>query len=406
MLPMKTLLLSVYFCLFVACAIAQDHVQWRGDHRDGKYPDVGLLKAWPGDGPELLWHYEGIGDGHASAAVTSDKVYTAGMLDGKGCVFAFDHSGKLLWKTEYGKSWTENWNGVRSTPMIYNGNLYIMSAFGKLVCMEAGNGKVQWSVDLMDKFNGRNIRWGVTENLLLDDGKLFITLGGVETNVIALDPASGDLIWKCPGNGEKSAYNSPAIFNHGGRKILVTQTENSILGIDASTGQLLWTHEQTNEWSVHPNTPIYRDGYIYVVSGYGRGGVQLKLSADGSSVTRVWRNSSLDNQMGGVILLENRLYGAGHNTRKLICLDWKTGEELYSSSQVQRGNTIFADGLLYCYDERGKVALVEPQLDGFNVISSFPVPYGANQHWAHLVIHNKRLYVRHGNALMVYDIAQ
>ena len=91
---------------------------------------------------------------------------------------------------------------------------------------------------------------------------------------------------------------------------------------------------------------------------------------------------------------------------KLFCLDWKTGEELFKTSEIQRGNTIFADGMLYCYDERGKVALVKPEQDGFNVTGSFPVAFGENQHWAHLVIHNKRLYVRHGDFLMVYDIAE
>jgi hypothetical protein len=69
------------------------------------------------------------------------------------------------------------------------------------------------------------------------------------------------------------------------------------------------------------------------------------------------------------------------------------------------GNIITADGLLYVYSQAGIVGLIEPQSDKFNIISSFKVPYGANQHWAHLVIQNKRLYVRHGTSLMVYDVA-
>jgi hypothetical protein len=69
------------------------------------------------------------------------------------------------------------------------------------------------------------------------------------------------------------------------------------------------------------------------------------------------------------------------------------------------GNIIAAEGLLYCYSEAGMVGLVEPKADGFKLVSSFKVPFGANQHWAHLVVNNKRLYVRHGTSLMVYDIA-
>ena len=79
---------------------------------------------------------------------------------------------------------------------------------------------------------------------------------------------------------------------------------------------------------------------------------------------------------------------------------------MYSTSEVQRGNTIFAEGLLYCYDERGKVGLLKPEENEFNIISSFDVPFGENQHWAHLVIHDKKLYVRHGTSLMAYDIRE
>lgn len=70
------------------------------------------------------------------------------------------------------------------------------------------------------------------------------------------------------------------------------------------------------------------------------------------------------------------------------------------------GNTIFADGLIYTYSEAGEVALIDPNNGDWNMISSFKVPYGEKQHWAHLVIHNKRLYVRHGSSMMVYDISK
>lgn len=402
---MNRFLPFVFLVSFSYTLFAQEISQWRGETRDGKYNETGLLKSWPENGPLMLWHFDGLGDGHASAAVTTSKVYTAGTLDDKGYVFALSHDGTLIWKSEIGKSWTENWDGERSTPLVIGEKLYIMSAYGKLVCMNSKSGEAIWTADLFKDHNGRNIRWGVTENLVVDEEKLFITTGGVESNVIALNRNNGNLIWKCAGNGEKSAYNSPVLLTHNNRKLLITMTENSILGIDASDGKLLWSHEHSNEWSVHPNTPVYHDGFIYYVSGYGSGGGLLKLSNDGSNVSEVWTNNSLDNQMGGVIYLDGRLYGAGHKSRKLICLDWETGNELFFTKEFQKGNTIYADGLLYCYDERGKIGLVKPEDNRFNVISEFKVPYGTNQHWAHLVIHNKRLYVRHGTSLMVYDIA-
>ena len=65
---------------------------------------------------------------------------------------------------------------------------------------------------------------------------------------------------------------------------------------------------------------------------------------------------------------------------------------------------IYADGLFYCYGMDGVVALVEADATDCRVISSFEVPLGTEQHWAHPVIHDGRLYMHHGDALMCYDL--
>lgn len=395
------------FLAIIICTnlVAQDIAQWRGKNRDGVYNETGLLKKWPDGGPKLLWHFDELGDGHASAAVTSSAVYTAGMVGDKGFVYAFDLTGKLLWKTEYGTEWTENWNGVRSTPLIYKDKLYIFSSFGILICMESKTGKILWTVDTFKEYGGRNITWGVTENLLIDGDKIFCTPGGEEANVIALNKDNGNLIWKSKGNGEKSAYNSSMLITLPKYKILVCMTEKTILGIDASHGNLLWTIPQPNQWFVHANTPYYKDGYLYCLSGYGKGGVMIKLENDGTTATEVWRNNILENRIGGFVVMNNQIIGLSDKIKKLESLDWATGKELYSLPINSSGNIITADGLLYFYSEAGNVGLVEPKADGFNLVSSFKVPFGANQHWAHLVINNKKLFVRHGSSLMVYDIA-
>jgi hypothetical protein len=71
----------------------------------------------------------------------------------------------------------------------------------------------------------------------------------------------------------------------------------------------------------------------------------------------------------------------------------------------RKGNIIFADGMLYIYSEKGDVALVKPNSERFEIISSFKMENGSGEHWAHPVIRNGRLYVRHGNELNIYDIA-
>lgn len=402
---MQRTILTLLIITFTSLLFAQENAQWRGENRDGIYNETGLLKKWSETGPTLLWNFNELGSGHSSAAVTASKVYTSGTSGENGFVIAFDHSGKQLWKKEYGKEWLESWDGVRSTPMINNGKVYILSGYGIVYCMDANTGDAIWDVDLFKKYEGVNNKWGTTENLLIDDGKLFCSTGSPDANIVALDPNTGELIWKCKGAGEKNAYNSPMVISLPTRKVFVTMTEKHILGIDASNGTLLWQFEHPNKWFVHANTPLYHDGYLYCVSGYGKGGVMLKLSEDGSSITEVWRNETMDNRMGGVVLVDGKIYGSGSTNKKWFCLDWKTGKELYSSEMLKPGNIIYADGLLYLYDQGGIVAIVDPKTENYELISSFEVPYGSKQHWSHIVIHNKRLYVRHGESLMVYSLA-
>ena len=70
-----------------------------------------------------------------------------------------------------------------------------------------------------------------------------------------------------------------------------------------------------------------------------------------------------------------------------------------------KGSIIAADGMLYCYDERrGAVALVNPDPAKFDIVSEFRITKGVGPHWAHPVIVNGVLYIRHGFALMAYKV--
>ena len=143
------LICLTFFCIILE---AQDISQWRGPNRNGVYNEAGLLKKWPDGGPKLLWKFDELGDGHTSVAITNSGIFTTGMINGTGYVFAFSNEGKLLWKKEYGKEWTENWDGVRSTPLIIKDKLFLMSSFGKLVCMSTSNGQNIWTVELHKQY--------------------------------------------------------------------------------------------------------------------------------------------------------------------------------------------------------------------------------------------------------------
>ena len=384
--------------------------QFRGPNRNGIYMENNLLPHWPEKGPELLWTYEGLGSGHTSVAIAKNIIYTTGMRDSTGILYAFNLHGKLLWEKEYGLEWTTNYPGTRSTPTIEGNYLYLESGRGKVFCLNASNSQKIWSVNLLKKFYAKNINWGMTESLLIDGDHLICTPGGPDYNVVALNRFTGETIWSSRGAGDQSAYCSPVLINHNNNRLIVTMTAESIIGINADTGEFLWRvpHYQRNK--IHANSPLYWNGQILCSSESAKnpdhGTVLLQLDETGKNACVVWRNSQFRNLMGGIILKDGFVYGSVYHKKNWYCVDWNTGNIQYEFDGFGDGNIIYSDGLFYCYNEKGEIALVAANEKQFDIISSFLVPLGTDQHWAHPVIKDGRLYIRHGNALMVYNVSR
>lgn len=391
--------------LFGNCSKNPEIAQWRGANRDGIYSDTGLLKVWPQNGPELLWSFEETGKGYGSPVVTSKGIFVCGTVDSTGHLFALDFDGKLLWKSGFGPEWTVNFPGPRCTPSFYDGLVYTVSGMGRISCFDASNGSVVWSKEMLKDLHGTNIRFGYTESLAVDEEKVYCVPGGKDTNIVALDRFNGNLIWTSKGTGEMGAYCSPLLLSLQNRKIMVTFTWHSLVAVDCSDGKVLWTHLQKGNGDIHCNTPVYDNGYLYYSTGAGNGGVKLQLTHNGDSIKEIWQNEKFDNVMGGFVKIHEYLYGSGYRKRVWKAVDCNSGQ-IADTLAFDIGSTIFANGMLYAYNEKGMAGLIKPNKDKLELISSFPINKGTDEHFAHPVIGKGMLLIRHGNALMAYKITK
>jgi len=385
---------------------SQTPSQWRGENSSGIYKVDKLLPQWPAAGPQISWSFNQLGQGFTSPVFANDKIYINGMIDEQAVLFIIDIKGKLLQQFKYGKEFVESYQGVRSTPTIVGDLAYLFTGNGLLVCLDLKTGKIVWQKDCQKNMDGKNITWGYTESIVVDGDKLFCTPGGKSNNIMALNRMTGATIWSSAALGELSAYCTPLLIKLAARELLVTHTADHVVGVDAANGKLLWSFKHPNQYSVHPNTPLYSEGKIFVFSGYGQGAEMLKLSADGSSVTKDWDAKSFDSRIGGAVLLNGFIYGSGDNDRSWQCLDWKTGERKYSSTEMGKGVVIAANNMLIGYSEKGELFLADANPSGLKVISKTKVAMGTEQHWAHPVIDKGILYVRHGNTLIAYKISE
>lgn len=392
--------------------------EWREEDRTGVSTETGLMKSWSEGGPELIWLNNELPKGHSSVTFGNNSIYLTGTNGNNDILIALDANGKIKWQTIYGRSWTSSNPESRCTPTVEGDKIYVSSGFGDLACIDGISGNITWSLKASEIYKGTYGPWGIAESLIVDGDKLYFTPGGPETTTIALDKSTGQLIWKTESLNDPASYVSPILIDYSGRKILVNVTPRYVFGVDVSDGLILWKINHMAALGGDPSdteqimcvTPLFFNDMIYVTGGYNHGGVMINLTGLGTKADVAWTDKVLDVHHGGVVQINGNIYGSNwiNNGRgNWCCIDWKTGRKMYEESWKCKGSVISADGLLYVYDEKsGFAGLVRPNPEKFDLISSFKVTEGSGPFWAHPVIHNGVLFLRHGEALMAYDIKE
>jgi len=404
------MLLLIAIC---TSALWAQNTQWRGLERDGIYQDKGLLKQWPDKGPELLLKKEGLGSGFSTPILYEGDIYITGKRDSVDVITKVDLQGKILWETVYGFAWKNTFPDSRNTPTIEDGRIYIMGGMGTVACIDTESGDFVWKVNTHEEFEGEFHRWGMAESLLLTDKAVISSPTGNRTSVVALDKTDGSLLWEAKSRGGARAYASPLLIDHNSREMILITSSKDLIAVDPANGKLIWSFDLVKDYTVKgrrisANTPLYHQGSIFISSGYNDQAIMLELSQDGSSVKPKWSDATLDSHHGGMVLLDGYIYGSNwinNGNGNWVCQNWQTGEVMYEDKWHNKGAIIYADGLFYVYTEKqGHVGLVEPTTEEFRVISSFRIQGGAGPHWAHPAIYDKKLLIRHGTVLFVYNI--
>lgn len=410
---MKQFKLTLAFILLVVTSIAQP-TQWRGANRDGKFTDTELLQKWPDGGPQLLMKVEGIGKGYSSVIATDQYLFATGMIDTLDYISCITPDGKIKWKVPYGRSWTQSFPETRGSATVEGDRVYVISGTGQLVCLNVADGTILWKVNVDKEYKSEWHIWGVSESPLIVDDKVICSPGGKETSIVAFDKMTGKLIWKSESVGGPRCYISPIIYEYKQFRYILAATGTNLIALEPATGKVVWTFKYWDgtKWDqpglIWANTPVVKGADIFISMGYDYRNVMLTMSEDGKSVTEKWSNMVLDNHHHGLIELDGNIYGSNwlsNSKGKWVCMDWNTGETKYETDWLTKGELVYADGLFYILEEKsGTMALVKPNPQSFEVISSFKLEGGSGPFWSHPFIANGKLYLRHGDVLFVYNI--
>ena len=147
---------------------------WRETDRTGISDETGLLKSWPDGGPALIWSNTELPKGNSSVTFGNNTIYITGIEDPNDVLVALDPSGKIKWKTPYGRFWEKSYPESRCTPAVDGEKVYVSSGFGDVACIDGISGEILWSVKASEENGGTYGPWGIAESPMIEIGRAHV----------------------------------------------------------------------------------------------------------------------------------------------------------------------------------------------------------------------------------------
>lgn len=406
------LALPVSARLALAAPASSDFPAFLGVRRDNAVPAARLARDWRAGPPRCLWRAP-IGAGWSAFALAGGHAFTLEQDEHAQRASARSAAtGALGWSVVVDEPFQHvlGGDGPRSTPWVEldrdGGRVYALTAWGRLVCLDATSGALRWSHDLLAEYGLTRdeeqalAQYGRSASPLVL-GELVIVpaggaVGGQQAGLVAFEKASGVLRWQSP--ARHFSYSSPAFAVLAGVPQILCVNEASLTAHAPEDGRILWEQpwpgRTSGDANVSQAVPI-PPANVLVSKGYGGGALLLALAAevDGTLAPReLWRDARLlRTKLTNVVLHGGFVYGLDDGM--LECVELTSGAKRWKEGRYGHGQILLAGELLLVCSEEGEVFLLEPDPERANaVLGSFQGLTGKS--WAHLALADGVLYLR------------
>src|SRR5581483_6791865 len=339
-------------------------------------------------------------------------------------------TGKALWEHSYPCSYNIGYAaGPRATPTVSAGRVFTLGAMGDLLCLQADSGKVLWAHNFPRDYHlSKPPVWGWAAHPLLVGDRLICLVGGTNSAVVAFHKDTGKELWRAL-TAEEIGYAPPVIYTIHGQRHLIIWHPDAVSGLDPENGKLLWSqHYPVGGEPKRPEVtiamPRLEDDKLFLTCFY-QGSMLLQITPQGPHL--LWNrrstsdevmNDGLHTVLGTPLFQNGYIYGVC-GFGELRCLDAKTGDrqwETYAATTGQKA--FFANAFLTTHDDRtflwndqGQLIIARLKPSGFEEISRAKLleplekTRGRTVTWCHPAYANRCVYVHNGKELICASLA-
>lgn len=370
-----TFVRTIPFLLLIAGV--PDWPQFRGPTGQG-HADEAIPLEW-GEGRNVRWKAPVPGRGWSSPVVAGGRVWlTTAVPDDDRVslrVLAFDsETGDRLVDIEvFGLDESRLLNLKNShaspTPVLAGDRVYVHFGASGTAALTT-SGEVVWR----KRFTYIS-QHGNGGSPVLHDGLLIFNCDGYDRSfVIALDAATGDTRWQTHRREPFSqAYSTPLVIDVDGREQLISVGAFQTVALDPATGDEIWRVQYPDDGFSTVPRPVFGHGLVFVVTGFNQP-VLLAIRPDGvGDVTEThveWTRGQSVPLTPSPILVGDDLYTVS-DVGVVSRLDARTGEEHWRGRIAGNysASPLLAGGYLFFQSEEGVTSVIEPGTP-FNVVGT------------------------------------
>ena len=382
-----------------AAATTAEWPGFRGARRDGRISGVRIETDWSATPPVELWRRP-IGPGWSSFAVRGDLIYTQEQRGEHEIVACHEATtGEPVWRHRDTTRFWESQGGAgpRATPTVDGGRVYTLGATGILNALDATDGSVAWSRNVVSDNDVKTPYWGFSSSPVVVDGVVIVAASG---RLAAYDATSGEPRWAGPPGGV--SHSSPHRLTLAGVDQILLMSSFGARSVAPTDGTVLWEHPWPGLPIVQPALTAEGDLLVSASETEGVRRLAIARGAAGWTVEERWTSLRLKPYFNDFVVHEGHAYGFDHSI--LACIDVDDGTRKWKGGRYGFGQLVLLpdQDLLLVVSERGELALVEATPSGFIERARFAAVEGKT--WNHPVLVADLLVVRNGEEMAAFRL--